>query len=321
MIVIVVFILLIVHEQGLSEKEVATYHQNNGGYNKKFIPFTKLLEEKYNMTLSADTGAMFLFQAAVTYNNHVSGKIGVRVEKQLYEDILCVELFLNNGDIIKGKRIGGWFDDNKKETEFEEYLIMSLGDILAYYKVDWLQKSKTSSSKQQQFAKPNIKKDVESDSESMIVNPFIYKWNSLKQEVRSKPNGGSEICSFIDQLCFVDYIDYDKFLENLDLLEPNKRYLRLVNPKMGTASIRKIDHWDIPPAFNRLFLAAYPDVFVWFQDEFQKGHPSLNEFSHITDENKHLYMDNFGFKISMLKTICKSYKAAGNKFECAFVHT
>ena len=316
-IVMAVFLIVGFAVNKLDDKTIQKNNQLTGGYRKKHPELCKLLEEEYTMDLSCDSGLMLIYQLPVTYDSKMFGTLRIKLELDNRKDILSVELIKFTGEVLKGLRVHIWSEKNLTVEDYRSTIVTSFRHITAI--VDWSpSKKRTPASKPKEVSKITESQKQLSDKNESVpkrtnnVSPYIREWSELKEVVKNQPNG-RKLSTFIDDFFLTDNINYHKCLENLDILNPKSRYNRIANPDMGTKSIK--DVFDIPPAFNQLFVAGYPDVFIWFQDELALNNPKF-EFLSFTEENANQFVDEFGFKLHLLRAVCNMYKEEFGEFEC-----
>lgn len=67
-----------------------------------------------------------------------------------------------------------------------------------------------------------------------------------------------------------------------------------------------------PPAFTDLFIAGYPDVYLWSQKNHSRVEAYIN-LENEADEDYFRYIENL---IPMYRSMINQYKREGNKLEC-----
>lgn len=85
--------------------------------------------------------------------------------------------------------------------------------------------------------------------------------------------------------------------------------------KFSTPSIKKIQRLNIPQAFSFGFVAAYPDVVVWWNNLGNEQDSILKQF----DENDFLDVDQTYLNQKYLRAIIEIYKKTGTTLECSHV--
>ena len=113
---------------------------------------------------------------------------------------------------------------------------------------------------------------------------------------------------FIDEhtnsLFIPDDINPEKFLANYKY-----KKLGFSLDDSQTPSIKEI--YYIPPAFTEFFISAYPDVYLWAQENNSR----IKAYQNI-DDNSEDYFQYIENLIPLYRKIIEQYKNEGNKFEC-----
>ena len=124
---------------------------------------------------------------------------------------------------------------------------------------------------------------------------------------------GFDNASFVNNFFVPDCINFEKFVENFDVLQKSWKSSQA---NYGTPSIKKILY--LPPAFNKFFVSAYPDVYDWYQENANKGivniQNKLNQLSNL--EAERYFNDEYKMR-EFYRSIVNQYKQTGNKLECS----
>lgn len=137
-----------------------------------------------------------------------------------------------------------------------------------------------------------------------------YKgWSTIIEE----SNKESELIYFVNNFFLRDMVDINKFYNNYKFLF-DKAFID-ENPDYLTDSIFNIER-PIPPYFSHYFVAGYPDVFNWFQENALSGKiPIFNHVNNLSDEEQIEYFQNQKKIVSFYKDIIKSYKKNNLRLE------
>ena len=118
------------------------------------------------------------------------------------------------------------------------------------------------------------------------------------------------IDSYINLFFIPDYIEPNKFTENVDILHNTYKGL---DEGYGTKSVKGI--YYKPPGFNTFFVAAYPDVYLWYQKNASRIEIH-NELSKLSDKEAEEYISNPTKMAKFYRALINQYKLEGNKLEC-----
>lgn len=122
---------------------------------------------------------------------------------------------------------------------------------------------------------------------------------------------------FIDEFYINDYIKVKNVLENLELI---KNPWRKVIDEGGTISMKTIQY--IPPAFSHYFIAAYPDVYLWSQKEWDsKNIATIEKIKKLSDEEMEKYLNNPREMPKFYRALINQYKSEVGNLECSKMYT
>lgn len=115
-----------------------------------------------------------------------------------------------------------------------------------------------------------------------------------------------KIEEFITHLAIPYKIDFDLFSENFYLLR-DMRY-GFDNQSTGTKSVIEIlkreDIFILPMGYDEMFVALFPDVFIWVHDNMEKDRNLIDLFFNLElFKNIYLGPDN-KFTISFYQSMC-----------------
>ena len=137
-------------------------------------------------------------------------------------------------------------------------------------------------------------------------------WQFFKNKIGNEDIDDS-LFFFIDEFYIPDYIKVENFLENLELV---KNPWRKIIDEGGTSSMKIIEY--IPPAFSRYFIAAYPDVYLWSQREWDsKNVVAVERIKMLSEEEVELYLNSFDGKAKFYRALINQYKSEIGKLECS----
>lgn len=102
-------------------------------------------------------------------------------------------------------------------------------------------------------------------------------------------------------------------MENADILQNSWKGME---EGYGTKSVKGLNF--IPPAFDTFFVAAYPDVYQWYQDNADTNRIDVHDkLSKLSDEEAEEYFSNPIKMIQFYRALVNQYKQDGNKLECS----
>lgn len=140
---------------------------------------------------------------------------------------------------------------------------------------------------------------------------IIKEWKNILNELE-----GTELFEpleiYVDIFFENDLIVPNLFLENFEVL---KNPIARAEGK-GTKSIKDILY--LPPLFDSFFVAAYPDVYQWYQENSQSGKIKANNIFQKLHEDKIEEYFNDWINISKFYIgIINQYIDEGNFLECS----
>lgn len=291
-IIIIIIAVIVIGYLTLSYNNQETQNANlaNGGLKKSYPVIVNHLQAFYGMGFVSDTGRSFTYSKEIFDVNNNKGvlcigvKLGIKQEPLIFSKFTSVYKQEFNGiDVIV--------------SDFENVDIINNAINIS------IEKIKSARIIEYSNAKTGI---------APIANKeFIEEWISF----RKKLEGSDEIeviTVLVNEFFIPDLINLIKYQEN---------YSVLVNSWMGmagtygTSSIKEIT--VLPRLFNKLFVAAYPDVYLWFQKNSNLGKVHIwNELKKLNDIEVEPYLRDFDKIIHIYKSIVHQYKAEGNVLEC-----
>ena len=160
--------------------------------------------------------------------------------------------------------------------------------------------------------------DIDNELLTRSIEKCIENLNtSLNTEISQKKHS-KEWKKFIADSDNEDFIiDHVNDLYIFDDIDPKKFLVNYQYKKMGfilenqqTPSMNEILY--SPPAFTDLFIAGYPDVYLWSQKNHSRVEAYI-ELENETDEDYFRYIENL---LPMYRSMINQYKREGNKLEC-----
>lgn len=145
----------------------------------------------------------------------------------------------------------------------------------------------------------------------MKETEITNEWKNILNELK-----GTELFDsfeiYVDIFFESDLIVPKLFLENFEVL---RNSIARAEGK-GTKSIQDILY--LPPLFDSFFVAAYPDVYLWYQDNSQSGKIKANKIFQKLQEDKVEEYFNEWINISKFYIgIIDQYLDEGNSLECS----
>ena len=151
----------------------------------------------------------------------------------------------------------------------------------------------------------SIKRSIENLKVSQNTEISTKKHKQEWKEFIANSENDDFIFEHVNDLYIFDDIDPKKFLVNYQY---KKMGFNLDNQQ--TPSMNEILY--SPPAFTDLFIAGYPDVYLWSQKNHSRVEAYIN-LENETDEDYFKYIENL---IPMYRSMINQYKREGNKLEC-----
>jgi len=145
-------------------------------------------------------------------------------------------------------------------------------------------------------------------------NQFREEWNAISNDL-DDTEISIELSLFINNFYIKDLVCPQKFMENFDILNDS---FKGMEEGYGTASIKGI--YYTPPFFSNFFVAAYPDVYQWFQKNAQTGKIEIsNRLESLPDDEVQAYFENPQKVIEFYRSLINQYKNEGNVLETQVV--
>jgi hypothetical protein len=117
----------------------------------------------------------------------------------------------------------------------------------------------------------------------------------------------------LEELLVIDDIDPYKFVQNLKYLDDPYNE---ANMWAGTPSVHVIDR--IFPIFNRIFIAAYPDVYCWIIDQnTPASEVAFTQIELMSQEELDFILEDQQETCALYRIFIDTYKLDGNDLECA----
>ena len=229
-VIIIVIIGLFIYFNN-QNKEVQNANLSQGGYRKSFPILTNHLENYYEMSFFGDDGTKFSYQKSIKDVNGDLGNLIIGVKLDMTGKPL---LFSEFNSLYKGHFSGipvASINFNDIKT-IDECINISLNKIKEQGIIDY------------------------SNSKNKIIphnmnSEFIKEWTDFNNEFT-----GTELSvtinSFVNNFFVPDCINFEKFVENFDVLQKSWKSSQA---NYGTPSIKKILY--LPPAFNKSRLCSY----------------------------------------------------------------
>jgi hypothetical protein len=291
-IVIVVIVLLIsVFASQQQNNEVAKANISQGGMRKSFPVLTNHLENFYGMTFVNDTGRNFSYAKQLKDTNNNTGTLSIGVKLDMTNTPMLFSKYQSSfrGE-FEGMPVTGVDFDNAESID--KCINISLDKLRTQGVIEY----------------ENTKSKLTNRSAS---SAFISDWESFRKELLDTHLAGS-IDVFINRFFVPDMIDRQKFMENLDILHNT---WKAAKPDYGTKSVKDIFY--LPPAFDSMFVAGYPDVYQWYQENAQSGRVEIhNKISQMDDEDVEEYMSNPQQMLEFYRSLVSQFKRENQKLEC-----
>ena len=141
---------------------------------------------------------------------------------------------------------------------------------------------------------------------------FIEEWNNFNTEF-SDTELSETIDFFVNNFFVPDLINFQKFSENYDILQNS---WKAMETDYGTSSIKDIIY--VPPAFDKFFISAYPDIYDWYQENANKGIVEIhNKLEKMADSEAENYFGNPYKMREFYRSIINQFKKTGERLECS----
>ena len=317
-IIIVILVLLFIIMNLNYNKKVEQHHINRGGFRKSFPKFTGYLETVYEMTLANDTGRSFSYSKIVNDSNGNEGILFVGVKLNMADEPIMFTKFQSKyKGVFSGMDVSS-LDYNSIEA-IEKCINISIEKL----------KSQGVISYQDKISKFKIQTKTNKYNEN--ENATMRKLHETeKPKINEKE--ATEMLEFIVDFLAPDDVCHDKFRENIDILVSNRDNIsewnetgdiaklirtreRILNEGYGTKSVKTI-YDDIPPVFSLFFVAAYPDVFQWVQDNNKTGKVEIiNKIRMLPKEEAMNYFQSPQQRKKFYRSLINQYKEEGNVLE------
>lgn len=288
-IVLILVVLFIISNQS-HNKAVEQHHINQGGFRKSFPTFTNHLENFYEMTFVNDTGRSFSYLKEINDTNGNKGKLIVGVKLDMREEPIIFTKFQSK---YKGEFSGIYVSGvNYNSVEsIDKCINISIDNIKTQGVIDYQDK-------------------VSRLTNHSVSKQFIEEWNTINKEL-ADTEISDELEGFTNEFFIPDLVSPQKFMENFDILNNSWKGME---EGYGTASVKDIFY--IPPAFTKFFIAAYPDVYQWYQKNAQTGKINiLSKLERLSDDEAQEYFQNPQRMIEFYRSLINQYKKEGKELE------
>lgn len=288
--IILILIVLFIISNLTHNKAVEQHHINQGGFRKSFQTFTNHLENFYEMTLVSDTGRSFTYSKEINDTNGNKGNL-----------IIGIKLDMTNEPIIFSKF------QSKFKGEFPGIYVSAAN----YNKIESIDKCiNISIDKIKEQGIINYQDKVSRLTNHSVSKKILAEWNTINNDFANTKI--SEVLSvFINDFYIPDLINPQKLEENLDILNHSWKGLE---EGYGSENINNI--YYIPPAFNKFFIAAYPDVYLWYQENALTGKIEIqNKIEQIPEDQIEEYLKNPQKMNEFYRSLINQFKKEGNELE------
>lgn len=271
-------------------KEVEQHHIKQGGFRKSFPTFTNHLENFYDMTFVNDTGRSFTYSKEMNDTNGNKGLLTVGVKLDMIDEPIIFTKFQSK---YKGEFLG-------IDVSGVNYTNIDTIDKCINISID---KIKTQGIIEYQDKKSQL-------TNHSISKQFIEEWNTISKEL-ADTEISDELDVFVNNFYISDLVSPQKFMENFDILNNSWKGME---EGYGTESIKDIFY--IPPAFSKFFIAAYPDVYQWYQENAQSGRIDIhNKLEKLSDDEGEEYFQNPQKVIEFYRSLINQFKREQNELE------
>lgn len=290
-IVLAILAFIIFWGTRVHDKEVRNAHLDNGGLRKSFPLLIKHLEAVQKMELVSETGRSFTYSKSVTERGSSTGVLTIGVKFDMLDNHLLFSTYKNSsGKQIDGVPISG----------------------VDFSSIENIKKSIARSTEKLPCSELRNDRPTSEKATPARSREFIAGWEEFRNEVKGSPLE-RPMSIFMHRFFIPDGIDRDKFFENWDVLgDPVKGF----EEGYGTKSIGEIEY--LPPAYDRMFVAAYPDVYLWVQEHAESNHISvLNRLSQMPDEVVKTYFNDQEKRLEFYGSLVSQFKREKGNLECA----
>jgi len=291
-VIIAVIVLISIFRTQQRNNEIKKLLVSQGGMRKSFPVLTDHLENFYEMSFVNDTGRSFSYSKPLKDSNNNTGTLTIGVKLDITNEPILFSNFQSSfrGE-FEGIPVSGINFDNVETID--KYINISLDKLKSQNVIEFT----------------NTKSKLTSHSASSV---FISDWDSFRKEL-SDTHLADSIDVFINRFFIPDMIDRQKFMENLDILHNNWKGAK---QDYGTTSVKDIIY--LPPGFDSMFVAGYPDVYQWYQENAQSGRIEVhNKITQMDDEKVEEYMNDPDKMIEFYRNLINQFKRENGKFECA----
>jgi hypothetical protein len=284
--IIIIVLVLVVFFLVANQKhnsEVEKFHIDRGGFRKSFSVLSNFLENDLSMQLFSDTGRSFSYSKNINEKGY-SGKLIIGVKLDLKDEPILFSKFKKaNGEEFSGVDI----------TAVNYNSIEVIIDCI---------KISTRSFEKFGFS-------IEDNSSQQIIED----WNTLNKEFSKTPLG-PELELFIKYSFIPNGISPLLTMQNFDILRNPWKRMGIDTEDYGTESIAGIDY--VPPGFSNLFIAAYPDVYKWYQVNASSGKIEIhNKIEKLDDDEVEEFFSNPVKLFDFYRSLIKQFTSEGNIFE------
>ncbi len=291
-VVIAVIVLISIVSAQQRNKEVKKLLISQGGMRKSFPVLANHLENFYEMSFVNDTGRSFSYSKPLKDTNSNTGTLTIGVKLDITNTPILFSTFQSSfrGE-FEGMPVSGLQFDNVESID--NCINISLDKLRSQGVIEYT----------------NTKSKLTSHSAS---STFISDWENFRKEL-SDTQLADSIDVFINRFFVPDIIDRQKFMENLDVLHNT---WKAAKQDYGTKSIKDIFY--LPPAIDRMFVAGYPDVYQWYQENAQSGKIEVhNKVTQMDDDEVEEYMNDPDKMIEFYRSLINQFKKENKKLECA----
>lgn len=289
LIIVVIGSILLISKQK-NDSEVEQENLSKGGMRKTFPTFTNYIETFYEMKFINDTGRNFTFGKNIYDSNNNLGKLIIGVKYDIKNELVLFSKFESKfkGE-FQGLNVTGIDFDNI--ASIERCINISIDKIKSNGVIGY------------QDTENGIKNQS-------IPSSFLEDWNNLGQSFEDD-NLSAVISDFTNSFYIPDRICQKLYLENIDIL--NNKW-KVIEENYGTKSIREIEY--LPPSFSMLFVAAYPDVYLWYQENAPNGNViAHNKLETLSDEEAKEYLQDHESILEFYREIIDQFLEEGNILE------
>lgn len=273
-----------------NNKTTKEHHLKNGGLRKSFLIMTNHLENFYGMNLEFDTGNTFSYSKTLKDVNDNHGYLHIGIKLDMRQEPLIFSKFESKfrGN-FEGIDVGSV--NFQSVNEIENGIKISLDRIKSLGVINY--------------------SDKLSEIGPAISQEFIESWLDLSKELKDT-QAGLLFDILVNYFFIPDTISMSKFVENLDVL---KNTWKGVAGEYGTISVQDI--YLLPPLFDEMFVAAYPDVYKWFQENSNSGKVEIfNKINSLSDDEIGEYLNDFEKVIDFYRQIVNQFKKENTELEC-----